>query len=175
MAVTRDPRIEPHPNVGIVFDMRKFDRPSTEGIAAGCQLTGWFDFPHGGYRCWVEDGLQKVEISRTAPTKGDAGIERHVKALPGELYRLTSRVRVVRKSRGFKARVNLAARRVDGSQVAEFNGRQEEVTERAVERVAEAVIPRGVAYLSARIKFHTSKPGESGEGEVHSMMLERLK
>jgi hypothetical protein len=175
VSLTRDPNIEPHAGVGTVYEMRRFDRPSTEGIAAGCQLTGWFDFPQGGYRCWVEGGLQKVEISPAAPTKGDAGIERHVRVLPGERYRLTSRVRVVKRSRGFKARVNLAARRVDGSQVAEFNGRQEEVTEHAVERVAEAVIPRGTAYLSARIKFHTSKPGESGEGEVHSMKLERLK
>lgn len=155
--------------------MRRFDRPSAEGIAFGCQLTGWFDFPDGAYSCRVENGVQRIEIKAAATTKGDAGIERHVKAFPGEAYRLTARVRVVRKTRGIKTRINLAARRADGSQVAEFNDRQEDITATPVERAAEAIVPRGTVYLTARVKLHSSKPGDAGEAEVHSMRLERTR
>jgi hypothetical protein len=154
--------------------MRRFDRPSKDGVAKGCQLTGWWDFPKGGFTCSVENGLQRVRIDPSAPTNGDAGIERHIAVTPGDVYRLTSRLRVVQKTGKFKGRVNLSARRPDGSQVKEFNDAQEDVTQTVVERTAVAVVPAGATFLSARVKFHTSSPGDSGEGEIASMSLERL-
>jgi hypothetical protein len=171
----REPRIEPHPRVGEVFDIRRFERPSDEGVASGCQLTGWFDFPNGGYRCSVENGVQRVEIKESAPTNGDAGIERHVEVASGEVYRLTARVRLMRATRGIKTRINLAARRADGSQIAEFNDRQDEVTDAPVERSADAHIPRGTDYLTLRVKLHSSQPGDFGEAEIHTMRCERLR
>ncbi|MDQ4142146.1 MAG: endonuclease/exonuclease/phosphatase family protein, partial [Actinomycetota bacterium] len=68
----------------------------------------------------------------------------------------------------------LSARRRDGSQVAEFNAAQRDVTATRIEHVVEAVVPRGTTFLSARVKFHTSTPGESGEGEIERMELRRL-
>jgi hypothetical protein len=171
-----DPKIEKRPELGVVFDVRRFDRPSAEGVARGFQLIGWWDFPRGGSRCWVDRGLQKVRIDPDAPTNGDAGIERHIAVSPGDVYRLTARLRVARKTGKFKGRVNLAARRHEGGeQVAEFNESQEEVTEAPVERIAEAVIPAGAEFLSVRVKFHTAAPGEAGNGEIYALRLERVK
>ena len=169
-----DPKIEPRPEIGPVFHARRFDRPKVDGVARGYQLTGWYDFPDGGFQLWAENGAQKVRIDAGAATNGDAGIERHFAVTPGDVYRLTARLRVVAKTGKFKGRVNLSARRTDGSQVKEFNAAQDDVTETAVERAVEAVVPAGATFLSARVKFHTSAPGESGEGEIVAMTLERI-
>lgn len=157
--------------------MKRFGKPSKDSVAARCQLTGYWDFPKGGFRCWVEKGIQKVEIHEDAKSNGDAGIERHIAVKPGDIYHLTARVRVARKTGKFKARVNMAARRLGTGmpQVKEFNDAQRSVTDEPVERVAKAVIPAGAQFLSVRVKFHTSKPGEAGIGEIHSMKLERIK
>lgn len=168
-----DPKIEKRPEIGTVFNAR-FTHPSAQGVARGFQLTGFHDFPEGGFSLSVEHGVQKVRIDPAALSNGDAGIERHFAVQPGDVFRLTSRVRVASKTGKFKARVNLSARRSDGSQVGEFNDSQEDVTNAVVERSREAVIPPGTAFLSARVKFHTSTPGETGEGEIHSMRLERI-
>lgn len=170
-----EPRVEEHSGLGLVWAARRFDNPAHNGVAEGFQLAGWWDFPHGGFKCWVEDGVQKVKIQDDAPTNGDAGIERHLKVTPGEVYRLTARVRVVQKKGDFKARVNLSARRSDNTQVAEANEKQVDETEHPVERIAEARIPHGADFLSARVKFHSSDPGDSGEGEIHEMKLERIR
>jgi hypothetical protein len=165
---------EKRPRRGPVFTMRRFGKPSAEGVAYGCQLTGYWDFPTGGFRCWIERGVQKVAILKEAAHNGDAGIERHFWVTPGDAYRLTASVRVAEKTGAFKARINLSARRADHSQVAEFNDRQTKVTAEPVERTIEATIPVGATYLSARVKFHTDEPGESGVGEIHTMKLERI-
>jgi hypothetical protein len=171
-----DPRIENRPDIGTVFNATRFRRPSAEGVAAGFQLTGFWDFPDGGFSLRTERGVQKVRIEPHATTNGDVGIERHFAARPGDVFRLTARVRVASKTGKFKARVNLSARRRDDhlSQVQEFNDSQDDVTRAAVERSTEAVMPPGTEFLSVRTKFHTSTPGETGEGEIHSMRLERI-
>lgn len=169
-----DPKIEPRPPLGTVFVVDRFERPSSAGIGRGFQPAGWFDFPNGGFECWVEKGIQNVRIDRRARTNGDAGIERHFAVKPGDVYRLTAWLRVASKTGKFKGRVNLSARRGDGSQVAEFNAAQEVVTETAVERSVEARMPAGAEFLSARVKFHTSSPGESGKGEIVAVTLERI-
>lgn len=171
----RDPKphIESRPELGVVFDTGRFGSPS-DGVAEGFEVTGWWDFPQGGFRCWVEDGMQLVEIEEGAATNGDAGIQRNFGAAPGDVYRLTATVRVVRKTGRFKARINISARAPKGRQIAEFNDRVRRATDAPVERSVEAVIPEGTAYVSVRVKFHTSQPGESGAGEIHAMRLERL-
>ncbi|HEX2057861.1 MAG TPA: hypothetical protein VHI71_05780 [Actinomycetota bacterium] len=170
-----DPNIERRPAVGTAFDVNRFARPSADGVAAGFQLTGWWDFPRGGFELSVDRGIQKVRIKPEAEDNGDVGIERHFTVQPGDAFRLTARLRVASKTGKFKGRVNLAARRHEGGkQVKEFNDSQEDVTDTAVERIAQGVMPTGSEFLSVRVKFHTSAPGESGEGEIHSMRLERL-
>lgn len=170
------PRIENRPGIGTVFNVTRFREPSAEGVAEGFQRTGYWDFPEGGFSLAVERGVQKVRIEPTATSNGDVGIERHFAVRPGDVYRLTSRLRVAGKTGKFKGRVNLSARRRDAklSQVKEFNDSQEEITNAVVERSTEAVIPEGTDFVSVRVKFHTSEPGESGEGEIHSMRLERI-
>lgn len=175
MARDPDPKIERRPDVGTVFNVTRFARPSAEGVAAGFQLTGYWDLPDGGFSLWTEGGVQKVKVAASATQNGDVGIERHFAAAPGDVFRLTSWVRVANKTGKFKARVNISARRRrDGKQVAEFNDSQQDVTNAMVERCALAIVPQGTDFLSVRVKFHTSAPGESGEGEIHSMRLERL-
>lgn len=43
-----------------------------------------------------------------------------------------------------------------------------------MEKSIEATIPAEANCLSARVKFHTDEPGESGMGEIYCMKLERL-
>ncbi|HYP24790.1 MAG TPA: hypothetical protein VEV43_14575 [Actinomycetota bacterium] len=170
-----DPKIEKRPDVGVVFDVQRFERPGGDGVASGFQPTGPWDFPDGGYDHFVEHGVQKVRIRPAAPTNGDVGIERHFEVSPGDVYRLTARVRVARKDGAFKGRVNLSAREENGAQVEEFNGAQEEQTDTPMERTALAVVPKEARVLTARVKFHSSAPGDAGEGEIHSVRLERLR
>lgn len=170
-----EPKIAKRPDVGVVFDVRRFDRPGGDGVAEGFEPTGPWDFPDGGYDHFVERGVQKVRIHPAAPTNGDAGIERHFEVSPGDVFRLTARLRVARKNGAFKGRVNLSARRADGSQIEEFNDAQEEVTDTPMERTAIAVVPREAHTLTARVKFHTAAPGDAGEGEIYSVRLERLR
>jgi hypothetical protein len=171
-----DPKIQPRPGLGTVFNVQRFARPSDDGVAAGFQLTGWWDFPDGGFSLRTEHGVQKVRIEPEATSNGDVGIERHYAARPGDVFRLTARLRLASKTGRFKGRVNLAARRRDEtmSQVREFNDSQEDVTAAVVERRVEATMPPGTDFVSVRVKFHTAAPGETGEGEIHSMTLERI-
>jgi hypothetical protein len=172
---SRDPKIEPHPSVGLVFEMKRFDESDKDGVALGCQITGPQDFPSGGYKHWLENGRQKVRIEKSATSNGDAGICRHFSVRPGEEYRLTAKVQLLAKSGQAKARVNMAAQRKDNSQVKEFNANPLEViAPKAAIRTARALIPDGTQSLSVRVKFHTDKPGEFCEGEIYSMKLERL-
>lgn len=170
-----DPQIEKRPEPGVVFEHRRFDHAGGDGVAKGFQPTGAWDFPEGGFEHHCEHGLQKVRIRPGAPTNGDAGIERHFAVSPGDVYRLTARVRVAHETGAFKGRVNLSARFDNGKQIEEFNDAQDAVTDTPMERVAVALVPPGTAFLTARVKFHTAAPGDGGEGEIHSMTLERLR
>ena len=170
-----DPKIEKRPDVGVVLDVTRFERPGSDGVAAGFQPTGAWDFPDGGYEHDVERGVQKVRIRPGARTSGDAGIERHFEVSPGDVYRLTARLRIARKDGAFEGRVTLSARREDESKVDEFNGAQEEVTDTPMERTAVAVVPPETHFLTARVKFRSAAPGDAGEGEIHSVRLERLR
>jgi hypothetical protein len=172
----REPRtIEGHPPIGLVFESTRFEEPTEVGVAKEFQEIGWRDFPEGGYDLSVTHGIQRVKILETAPTNGDAGIARHFEASPGEVYRLTARVRITEQTGQFKARINIAARKARGRQLEEFNNRLEEITDEPVERSVEATMPSGSEQFTARVKFHTSEPGDSGEGEIHAVMLERLR
>ena len=170
-----EPKIESRPDVGVVFDVRRFGQEGRDGVAEGFQPTGPFDFPDGGFEHTCEQGVQKVRIRANAPTNGDAGIERHFAVSPGDVYRLTSRLRIADETGSFKGRVNLSARSANGAQVEEFNDAQDEVTDTPMERTALAVVPPEASFLTARVKFHTSAPGDAGQGEIHALRLERLR
>ncbi|MDP9069258.1 MAG: hypothetical protein M3N53_13060 [Actinomycetota bacterium] len=58
--------------------MKRFDECDDEAVAKGCQLTGWWDFPGGGYKHWINKGRQRIRIEKTAKENGDARIERHI-------------------------------------------------------------------------------------------------
>jgi hypothetical protein len=167
--------IEAHPAIGPVFEATRFEKLTAPGVASGYQEIGWKDFPEGGYDLFLTEGIQRVKILETAPTNGDAGIARHFEASPGEVYRLTARVRIIEKTGKFKARINMAARKAAGGQLKEFNNRQEEVTDEPVERSVEGRMPPGTEQLTVRVKFNTPQPGDSGEGEIHEVRLERLR
>lgn len=169
-----EPRIEKRRGVGVVFHMRRFDDPEERGIARRCELTGWNDFPDGGYEHWVEDGVQKIRIHPSAVTNGDAGIQRNFRTNPGDRYRLTAKVRLLNKTGNAKFRLNLAARRSDHTQIEEFNDSTEKAQPHVQELTLEGVMPPGTWYLTARVKLHTSEPGQSCEGAIHSIKLERL-
>lgn len=175
MSGARNPRIEPHPDVGVVFNMRRFDECDEEGVAEGCQLTGWWDFPHGGYKHWLNKGRQRVRIGKTARENGDAGIERHFRVAEGEVYRFTSKLRLIEKTGKAKFRLNMSARKSDAKQIVEFNSQQKSTTAEPVLLAVEAEMPPQVRFLSVRAKLHTSEPGEFCEGEIYSMKLERLR
>lgn len=159
----------------MVFYMHRFDTPDEGGVAKGCELTGWNDFPAGGYEHRDEDGIQHVRIDAAAKTNGDAGIQRNIKANPGDEYRFTAKVRLKNKTGKAKFRLNIAARRSDHSQIKEFNDSTDEVKAEVQKLSLQALMPAGTSYLSARAKLHTSAPGETAEGEILSMRLERLK
>lgn len=175
MVASRDARIEKHPDIGVVFNMKRFDEGDAEGVAKGCQLTGWWDFPSGGYKHWIHKGRQRIRIERTAIENGDAGIERHIDVFPGEVYRLSANLHLIEKSGKAKFRLNMSARRGDNSQIVEFNDQQKSTTAEPVLLTVEASMPPGTSFLSVRAKLHTSDPGEFCEGEIHSFKLERVK
>lgn len=177
MSFPREPsKIEAHPKVGVVFLSEKFDKPNAKGCAQGCEEIGWKAFPRGGYKLSVDKGVQSVRIHQTARDKGDVGVARHFVVQPGEVYQLTARVRIKTKTGTFKARVNMAAREAEGPQIKEFNAEpQEETSDAPVERIVRATIPVGASQLTVRVKFHTSEAGESGQGEIYAMKLERIK
>lgn len=169
--------ILPHPNIGVVFHVTKFEKPNERGVAHGFEETGWKDFLEGDYKLIVAKGIQNVKIHENAKENGDAGVARHIEARPGEEYKMTARVRVKKKKGGFKARLNMAARKREGPQVGdrEFNTSVEEETDKVVEQSVKGVMPPETEQLTVRVKFHTFKPGEAGEGEIHSVKLERLR
>ena len=172
---TPEPKIEPRPDLGVVFDVRRFERPGRDGVSEGFQPTGPWDFPQGGYEHSIEHGNQKVRIKPGAPTNGDAGLERHFAVTPGDVYRLSARLRVTHRTGAFKGRVNLSARGDTGKQIEEFNDTQEDVTDTPLERTAIGVVPPETSFLTVRVKFHTAAPGDAGEGEIYAMRLERIK
>ncbi len=159
----------------VLFDKQHFDRPGKDGVADGCELTGLMDFPAGGYEHWVEGGCQMVRIKESAKTNGDAGIQTSTAARPGEVYRLSAKVRLTHKTGRSKFRLNLSARRSDGTQITEFNEKQLTVTDDPVLLEVKATMPPGTSLLTARAKLHTSEPGEACEGRIHSFKLERAK
>ena len=160
--------------------MRRFDECDEQGVAVGCQLTGWWDFPGGGYKHWLEGGKQRVRIDKTAVPKakrgGDAGIERSIRVKPGEVYRLTAKARLLEAKGDVKVRGNLSARKATGGQIREFNAQPiEESAEKPSKLEVEAEMPPGTDHLTVRIKVHTSKKGDVCEAEIAAMKLERIR
>ena len=177
MAVRREEgKLEPHPDVGMVFNITKFEKPDQHGCDERCAEIGWKDFLDGDYELHVANGVQHVKIHQHARKNGDAGIARHFEAHPGEVYRLTAVVRIKSQKGEFKCRVNLAPRRLWAEQTGkEGNRSQEEPTRDPVKRDCTQEMHPETQMVTARVKFHTFHPGEAGEGEIYSMKLERLK
>jgi len=168
--------IEPHPRVGVVFDVKRFEKPDARGCAHGCDEVGWQDFGGVGYKLNVREEVQVVRIHQNAQKNGDAGIQRHFEARADEVYRLTAVVRIKRQKGPFKCRVNISPRKLNGPQTGtEGNRSQEETTDNPVKVVCEQKMHSGTEQVTVRVKFHTFDPGEGGEGEIYSWKLERLR
>lgn len=103
--------IYPHPDVGLVFEFSKFERPDERGVARCFEETSWKHFPNGGYV----------------------------------------------------------------HQPQEFNISQEDAIARPIEKGVVGTMPSGAEQLTVRVKFHTFEPGESGEGEIHTIKLVRIR
>ena len=170
------PILEPHPRVGVVFNMDGFARPNKRGCAEHCGEIGWEDFEEGDYKLHVTKGVQLVKIQKGVKRNGDAGIGRHFQAHPGEIYRLTAVVRLKRKhGDGVKFRVNISPRELWGPQTGEEGNRSlADVTDKPVTVTCVQEMHPGTEQVTVRVKLHTD-PGEAGDGEIHSWKLERLR
>ncbi len=166
--------VEPHPSVGVVFDVKRFEKPSSGGCARGWLTAGWDHFPFGDFSLDVGLGVQRIEIDAKAAAAGEAGIEKHLAAEPSEAYRLGVRLRIREKCGDFGVRVGLVARNEDGSELEKFSESCVEISAESIELWVEAVVPSGTALISPEIKVQTSAPGEAGSAEIYSTRLERL-
>jgi hypothetical protein len=124
----------------------------------------------------VADGLQECEITPRATTTGDAGILKTFAASENQEFSASARARITGVSGEFKARLTIAAKRADGSQLKEWNDRITDASQDFAEmKIDSAAMPQGTELVSVKFRAHSSQAGSSGIAQVAELHFERLR